>query len=137
MPLLDPNVPTPTIRVEDLPHCPSCETGLLRPGVVWFGEGLDRAMLADIDAWVARDAIDLMLVIGTAAAVYPAARYTDVARRRGAVVAVVNPDPESGRGLTGRDFFFQGSAAEILPQLLEGVIGRMDENGEVGQFTST
>ncbi|RYP52094.1 hypothetical protein DL768_002644 [Monosporascus sp. mg162] len=131
LPLLDPNVPVPPIKVEDLPHCPNCKTGLLRPGVVWFGESLDEAMLREVDVWVTRDKIDLMLVIGTAAAVYPAAGYTRQAKKRGAIVAVVNPDPNSAGGLSSRDFFFQGDAAEILPQLFEGVIGKMDENGQI------
>ncbi|RYP10680.1 hypothetical protein DL764_000470 [Monosporascus ibericus] len=131
LPLLDPNVPVPPINVEDLPHCPNCKTGLLRPGVVWFGEALDEAMLREVDVWVVRGKIDLMLVVGTAAAVYPAAGYTRQAKRRGAAVAVVNPDPSAAEGLSSRDFFFQGDAAEILPQLFEGVIGKMDQNGQI------
>ncbi|KAI1418773.1 DHS-like NAD/FAD-binding domain-containing protein [Xylaria sp. FL1777] len=131
MPLLDPSIPAPKIELHDLPRCPECETGLLRPGVVWFGEGLDTAMLAGVDHWIVQDRIDLMLVVGTAAAVYPAAGYTYKAQRKGAIVAVVNPDPDSADGLASSDFFFQGSAAEILPQLFEGVIGTMDENGRI------
>lgn len=131
MPLLDPRVPTPKIEREDLPQCPKCKDGLLRPGVVWFGEGLDSEMLDGIDDWISKGKVDLMLVIGTAAAVYPAAGYTRTAKRAGAVVAVVNPDKDSMAGLTSKDFFFQGSAADILPQLFEGVIGKMDENGNI------
>lgn len=131
MPLLDPNVPVPPIKPEDLPHCPSCKTGLLRPGVVWFGEPLDELMLMEVENWIMRARIDLMIVIGTAAAVYPAAGYTRKARRRGARVAVVNPDPDAAGDLSSADFFFQGDAAEILPQLFEGVIGKMDENGRI------
>ena len=37
---MDPNIKTTTINPDDLPHCPECKTGLLRPGVVWFGEAL-------------------------------------------------------------------------------------------------
>ncbi|KAI0405615.1 DHS-like NAD/FAD-binding domain-containing protein [Xylaria palmicola] len=131
MPLLDPSVPAPEIDTHDLPRCPGCRTALLRPGVVWFGEGLDGAMLDGIDDWIERDTVDLMLVVGTAAVVYPAASYTRIARSRGATVAVVNPDAGAAEGLTSRDFFFQGSAAELLPQLLEGIIGKMGENGIV------
>jgi NAD-dependent SIR2 family protein deacetylase len=131
LPLLDPTVPAPLIKLKDLPHCPKCKRGLLRPGVVWFGEELDQTILKDVDNWIMRGKVDLMLVVGTAAAVYPAAGYTRKAQRKGAVVAVVNPDPDSARGLRSDDFFFQGSAAEILPQLFEGVIGRMDKDGKV------
>ncbi|KAJ1337196.1 NAD+-dependent protein deacetylase sirtuin 5 [Microdochium nivale] len=127
MPLLDPGIPVPPIRVADLPHCPGCKTGLLRPGVVWFGESLDSDMLMGVDNWISQGGIDLMLVVGTAAAVYPAAGYTRKAQRKGAVVAVINPDPDSADGLTGNDFFFQGDAAEILPQLFEGVVGKFGD----------
>ncbi|KAK5636967.1 hypothetical protein RRF57_012679 [Xylaria bambusicola] len=126
MPLLDPNVPTPKIKVQDLPHCPECKTGLLRPVLC----GLDDAMLKGIDDWIEQGPIDLMLEIGTSATVFPAAGYMHEAQNRGAVVAVVNPDPDSAGGLMPDDFFFQGSAAEVLPQLFEGVIGKTDENGD-------
>ena len=47
--------------------------GLLRPGVVWFGEPLPENTLQEIDAWIDQAKVDLMLVIGTTARVYPAA----------------------------------------------------------------
>ncbi|KAI1174092.1 histidine phosphatase superfamily [Nemania sp. FL0916] len=132
LPLLDPNVAVPKIDIKDLPHCPRCKTGLLRPGVVWFGEGLDEDMLMGVDNWIMGGGrVDLMLVIGTAAAVYPAARYTRQAQRKGATVVVVNPDPDSANGLRNGDFFFQGSADEILPKLFEDVIGKMDKKGKI------
>ncbi|KAI1477268.1 DHS-like NAD/FAD-binding domain-containing protein [Daldinia eschscholtzii] len=131
IPLLDPYVPAPSIKVEDLPHCPQCKTGLLRPGVVWFNEPLDKQMLADINNWILQGPIDIMLVVGTAAVVFPAAGYTQQAIDQGAIVAVVNPDPESGEGLIDEDFFFQGDASELLPKLFEGVIGKMDEHGKI------
>jgi NAD+-dependent protein deacetylase sirtuin 5 len=122
LPLLDPSVPVPQIDIKDLPHCPSCKAGLLRPGVVWFGEALDDDMLRETDAWIDSGPVDVMLVVGTAAVVWPAAGYTEKAERMGAVVAVVNPDEESSAGLGPEDFFFQGDAAEILPRLFAKVI---------------
>lgn len=120
--LLDPDVPAPQINTGDLPHCPRCKD-YLRPGVVWFGEALDKAMLDATDKWIKSAPVDLMLVVGTAAVVYPAAGYTEKARRQGAVVAVINPDPDACAGLKPTDFFFQCDAAEILPKLFAGVIG--------------
>ena len=122
LPLLNPDVPVPQIHARDLPQCPSCKTHLLRPGVVWFGEPLDEEVLDTTDEWIVSAPVDLMLVVGTAAVVYPAAGYTQRARRKGAVVAVVNPDPEAGAGLGPGDFFFQGDAAEILPKLFAKII---------------
>lgn len=130
-PLLNPLIPAPQIKVEDLPHCPDCQRrgkkSLLRPGVVWFGEALPDGMLEEADNWLYRGKVDIMLVIGTSAAVYPAAGYTRKAKKRGAVVAVINPDPSAGAGLSNNDFFFQGGAAEFLPKLFEDVIGRLPE----------
>ena len=44
--------------------------GMLRPGVVWFGEALPSAVL-DASARAAKEA-EVFLVIGTSAVVYPA-----------------------------------------------------------------
>lgn len=119
----------PEIRKDDLPHCPQCKKSLLRPGVVWFGESLPTDVLDDVDIFFSSDEpIDLMLVIGTSSAVYPAAGYTQFARSKGARVAVVNPDPSSGDNISeGRDWFFCEDAAKILPKLLEPVIGDLSK----------
>jgi NAD-dependent deacetylase sirtuin 5 len=71
--------------------------------------------------------IDLILVIGTSAKVYPAAEYVDLARMKGARVAIVNMDQNDvpARGLHKQDWFFQGDAALIVPELLRGVIGEV------------
>ncbi|CAK7207006.1 hypothetical protein SEUCBS139899_009814 [Sporothrix eucalyptigena] len=120
--------PLAHIPVSELPQCPKCKS-LLRPGVVWFGERLDRQMLKDIDKWVAADQVDLMLVIGTSAEVHPAASYIGEAREAGAVIATINLDAESREGLQNLDpgdFAFGGSAADLLPVLLEPVIGKLE-----------
>lgn len=122
LPLLDPDSPLPAIDTKDLPHCPKCKTELLRPGVVWFEEPLDGVMLDGVDEWVAAADIDVVMVVGTTAEVYPAASYVTQARiKGGARVVVVNPDPESMKGLGRDDFWFQGDAATILPQLISQV----------------
>ena len=123
----DINVPIPTIPAEELPHCPQCQTGLLRPGVVWFGESLPEDVMESIDNWIrSTHKIDLMLVIGTSSKVYPAAGYTDIARRKGARVAVINTDEDDAFGLRSGDWFFQGDAGEIVPEILKSVIGEIE-----------
>lgn len=76
------------------PRCPHCG-GLLRPGVVWFGEAIPSAALA-----AAREAVDcdLCLAVGTSAVVYPAAGLLAAAGERGAFTAEINPEatPASG-----------------------------------------
>ncbi len=67
------------------PKCPKCGA-LMRPDVVWFGEGphdLDRAIAA------ARTA-DVFLVIGTSGVVYPAASLPVMAKESGAYVIEFN-----------------------------------------------
>ncbi|KIW16456.1 hypothetical protein PV08_06510 [Exophiala spinifera] len=128
----DIGVKIPSLGRDDLPRCPQCRRNLLRPGVVWFGETLPTDVMSDVDEWFGNpEAIDLMLVIGTSSKVYPAAGYTDMARRKGARVAVINMDRGDARELTNRDWFFEGDAAVIVPDILKSVIG------EVGDFDET
>jgi NAD-dependent deacetylase sirtuin 5 len=123
----DINVPIPKISPEDLPHCPKCQTGLLRPGVVWFGESLPEDVMESIDDWIrSTHKIDLMLVIGTSSKVYPAAGYTEIARKKGARVAVINMDEDDAFGLRSGDWFFKGDAGEIVPEILKSIIGETE-----------
>ncbi|KAJ5983560.1 Sirtuin family [Penicillium waksmanii] len=119
----------PNISNEELPQCPDCK-GLLRPGVVWFGEPLPTTTLETVENWMGSESIDLMLVIGTSAQVYPAADYVDEARDQGARVAVINMEPYSPKNpravpLQETDWFFEGDASVILPDILKGVIGEI------------
>lgn len=124
----DENVTIPELNYDHLPKCPKCKRGLLRPGVVWFNERLPSDVLQDVDDWINEDHIDLIMVIGTSAKVYPAAGYVDIARRRGARVAVINMDKSDAPagGMYSRDWFFLGDAAQIVPELLKSVIGEID-----------
>lgn len=119
----DDRVEIPQLRIEDLPKCPECSNGVLRPGVVWFGERLPETTIDAIDEFIEQsEKIDLILVIGTSAKVYPAAAYIDKAREKGARVAVVNMDradtPGGRNGLARGDWFFEGDASVIVPQIL-------------------
>ncbi|EPS41534.1 hypothetical protein H072_4556 [Dactylellina haptotyla CBS 200.50] len=122
------------IPVSDLPHCPKCTTGLLRPGVVWFGESLPAHVLSEIDEWMEDGPIELCLVIGTTGMVWPAAGYIGQCKEKGARVAIINmeidDDPMLG-GVEYADWLFKGDCAQILPQILEPVIGTMDQVKEL------
>ncbi|KAK3333872.1 DHS-like NAD/FAD-binding domain-containing protein [Cercophora scortea] len=125
--LVDPTSQTTQhIPPSALPTCPQCKTSLQRPGVVWFGEQLDASMLAEIDDWIARDEVDIVLVIGTSSAVYPAAGFAEQARGRGRKTSVVTVNLDAGvRGMKEGDFAFAGDAAVLLPLLLGPVIGEV------------
>ncbi|EEQ32110.1 hypothetical protein McanMca71_005499 [Microsporum canis] len=121
----DEAVPIPHLTEADLPHCPQCSSALLRPGVVWFGEELPDDTLDGIEKFLDEGPVDLVLVIGTSAQVFPAALYVEHGRDRGARVAVINMDathvPQSG--LYATDWLFQGDASVILPEILKDIIG--------------
>ena len=72
------------------PLCAHCG-GLVRPGVVWFGEALPTAALDA--ALQAASTADLFLSIGTSTQVYPAAVLPFEAVRAGAMTVEINPDP--------------------------------------------
>jgi NAD-dependent deacetylase len=95
------------------PRCARCGN-LLRPAVVWFGELLPPdAMLRAERA--ARDC-EVMLVVGTSGAVWPAAGLAALARRSGARVVIVNPN-ESEIDEEAH-VVIRGTAAGDLPALL-------------------
>jgi NAD-dependent deacetylase sirtuin 5 len=129
--LADSSVALPELAIKDLPHCPTCN-GLLRPGVVWFGESLPSNVLDSVDSFIEEsDRIDLILVIGTSASVFPAAAYIEMAKSKKAKVAVFNMDGDLPvGGLRNSDWLFQGDAAVLLPELLKPVIGDGDNTQE-------
>lgn len=83
--------PAAACRRIEPPRCAHCQ-GCVRPGVVWFGEPLDQAILRAAAGLVA--ACDLLLVVGTSGVVQPAASLVDLAPRD-AVVVQVDPDPRT------------------------------------------
>jgi len=92
-----------------------CECGgLLRPAVVWFGEPLDPAVLAEAEHAVRTAA--LVLVVGTSSMVVPAASLAPIARRAGAWIVEINPDRTP---LTRHaDEHVTGRAGDLLPRLV-------------------
>ncbi len=93
---------------------PRCTCGeMLRPAVVWFGESLDPAVVAQ--AWSAVEEADALIVIGTSAVVYPVAALPDVARAKRVPVVEINVDDTP---LTARaDFVVRATAATALSAL--------------------
>lgn len=94
---------------------PKCECGgMLRPGVVWFGEPLPARVWEQAET-AAREC-ELFLLIGTSAVVYPAAGLAPIAKSSGARVVEINiAETDLSRGI---DQFLQGPSGELLPQLI-------------------
>ena len=102
----------------EAPRCAHCGA-FLRPDVVWFEETLPEDALAQAER-AARDC-DVLLVVGTAAEVYPAAMLPTYARHRGAAIVEVNPNPTR---LSDRvDFVLRGPSGVVLPALVAAVWG--------------
>lgn len=99
------------------PPCPYCG-GMLRPGVVWFGEGIDPAVL---QRSIAATECDIFMSVGTSAVVYPAAGLAAEARARGAFTVEINPEATAASG--SLDMAIQAPAEEALPLLEELLCG--------------
>jgi NAD-dependent deacetylase len=107
-------VAEPADACERPPRCPRCGAPL-RPDVVWFGETLPAQALAQAEA--AAKGCDLLLSIGTSAAVFPAAQLPVTALQSGAMVVEINKDPTPLSAVA--TFSLLGLAGELLPRLLE------------------
>lgn len=94
------------------PHC-ECG-GMLRPGVVWFGEMLPAGAIERATAAVRR--AEVFIVAGTSAQVYPAASLIPLALASGAPVIEVNPEvTDFTSEVTSA---LRGNSADILPRLV-------------------
>lgn len=115
--------PVEHIPEDELPHCPRCKSGLLRPGVVWFGESLPLDVIDKADQFLVDNKVDLCLVIGTSGTVWPAMGYVERVKGTGKV-AVFNMDEKDIEMTKERGGWgFAGDAAEWLPLALEPLIG--------------
>lgn len=103
----DETVPFPEIP----PKCPHCE-GLIRPGVVWFGESIDPQVL---EKSVEALDCDVFFTVGTSSQVYPAASLVHEAKRRGAYTVEMNI--EATPASTALDLALQGPAEELLDHI--------------------
>lgn len=97
---------------DPVPRCPACH-GVLKPDLVLFGESLPEAAFRRAEHAVRHS--DVLLVVGTSAEVYPAARLPDLARSNGTRVWEVNPVTE----LEHTDGTIRGRAEEVLPALVD------------------
>jgi NAD-dependent deacetylase len=99
------------------PKCPKCGAWL-RPGVVWFREALPAESFQM--GMEACECCNVLLVVGTSAAVQPAASLIWQAKACGANVVEINPEPTAASCLA--DIRLTGPAGRILPMIVEGVL---------------
>lgn len=103
------------VPLESIP--PLCERcgSILRPDVVLFGEMLPPDAIRR--AYDLSAGCDAMFVVGTSAVVHPAASLPLVAKNSGSLVVEVNPEVTPVTGIS--DITFRGSAAAVLPEIVE------------------
>jgi len=95
---------------------PKCDCGgLIRPGVVWFGEFLpeDQYLGGEKAAMNA----EVFFVVGTSAVVYPAAGLVYTAKASGATIVEINIEETEISSSVNYSYF--GKAGEILPKIFE------------------
>lgn len=112
----DKNYPQEPIARLAPPQCEKCG-GLIRPGVVWFGENLP------IEEWdIAEQRIaeaDLMIIVGTSGIVHPAAALPQLAQQRGVPIVEISPTRTELSRIA--DFTWMSTAAQALPALMRGL----------------
>jgi NAD-dependent deacetylase len=98
------------------PRCSRCG-GYVRPGVVWFGEGLPRRALERAEAAVR--SCEVVLSIGTSGLVHPAAGLPLIAKQSGALLVEINPNATP---LTPHaHHVLSGPAGKVLPELVQSL----------------
>lgn len=100
------------VPINILPRCPC--GGVLRPGVVWFGEPLPEDILDA--AFDAAAKADFMPVVGASGVVQPAATLAYRAKDAGAFMAEINTEPSALSKIM--DCTVTGRAGETVPGLL-------------------
>jgi NAD-dependent SIR2 family protein deacetylase len=123
--LTAPAVPDGDAHIEDLdfgafdvPGCTRCG-GLLKPDVVFFGEGVPRPLVDD--AAQALEASDAMLVLGSSLMVYSGYRFCEWAHRAGKPIAAINI------GRTRADPLLALKVEQSCAVALNALIERLDE----------
>lgn len=98
------------------PACPACG-GVLKPDVVFFGEGVPAARVERAHA--ALDAGDAMLVIGSSLMVWSGYRFCEWARAEAKPIAAINP------GRTRADHLFTLKVEEPCADVLGTLVATL------------
>ena len=94
---------------------PLCKCGnILRPDVVWFGEGLPQDVWQE--AIIHANNCDLMIIAGTSLVVSPANTLPMYARQNNAILVEVNPDETIMT--SDMDYSIRATSAVALPELV-------------------
>jgi NAD-dependent deacetylase len=110
-------------RNEHLPRC-DCEK-ILKPDVIFFGEAIpEEAMNRSFHLASSAGAL---LVVGTSAVVSPVNTIPSIAKRNGAGIIEINKE-RTHLTNTLTNIFLEGSAGDIIPQVVMAVKRKMGLN---------
>ncbi len=104
----------------EIPNCEKCGAPL-RPDIVWFGEV--PYYLYEIEELLKK--CDVFMIVGTSGSVYPAAGFVMTAKLFGAHTIAINLEKPDNHSFI--DEFHMGKAGEILPSLVDDILG--EQNG--------
>jgi len=99
------------------PPCLDCG-GILKSGVVMFGEPLDERVIGEAAAY--SQACDIFLAVGTSLRVHPAAGLCELAVKSGADLVIVNNEPTPYDGLATEAI--REPISEALPRIVAALI---------------
>ncbi len=106
-------VPAAYVDLQTLPPMCPCG-GVYKPDFVFFGEDIPEP--AQTLSSRETELADVFLLIGTTGEVYPAALLPRAAKRNGALIIEINPEPSAYTPAI-TDIFLQGKAAVIMKEL--------------------
>jgi NAD-dependent SIR2 family protein deacetylase len=98
-----------------VPRCLCCDSDLLKPDVVFFGESVPKSRVMRCCALT--DAADVLLVLGSSLRVYSGYRFVRRAAERGIAVAIVTRGPS--RGDHAATVRLDATLGQVLPALAE------------------
>ena len=110
--------------LEGIPKC-DCMS-LMRPDVVMFGEAVQQ--LAESYGEAQRS--DVIIVLGTSGAVWPAAEIPYEGRRTKSKIIEINPTENAFREIT--DVYIQDLSGMAMPKIIERVRDLLGEGGSQG-----
>ena len=94
------------------PTCNACG-GFLKSANISFGQQMPAESMSRAQAW--SEASDVFIVIGSSLQVQPAASFPVIAKRSGALLAIVNRDPTPLDDIAG--YVYHGGIGEWFQQL--------------------
>ena len=101
-----------------VPECGSCG-GVLKPNVVFFGEGVPQPVVAA--AWSLFEDGEILLVLGSSLTVFSGFRFVRRAVRDGKPVAIANLTKSRGDALA--QVSVHAPLAEVMPALTHALLG--------------